>query len=269
MATTGIRISHYAPLDLGIGTSGALSDVPLANTLSKLLSAPGAKGVSGLVVYTSPNEFVAANACLEFVSTSGTIGGVINGVSVTFASTGNDTDDATAMLGAIFGSVDPLVSGIIAGTNLFGSLVPTSVVAGDSFVVGGCRFVAVAQGTTNLLPGQFAIGATDADTAVNIATAIRRVGQLTFLISPTVVGSAVYIFAQDANTVYEIFSNSSTIAALPMSLGRLIQIHPFFPGALGNCVTLAATGTGVTAVGTTSGRLSNGSAFTGITATTF
>lgn len=267
MPVTRIAIQHDSGIDLG-SASSPLSGDQLTRLLATLLRAPSEKGVSGLSIERQTSSSLG-RACsfLSFVSTSGTIGGEINGNSFTFASTGVDATDATTFVTAVNASTADGVVNAVKVTQLQGSLTLSSAVAGNSFILGGLQFTAVAAGSV-VGNGQFAIAASDTLTAVNIAAAINANPKLPFTVLATSSGAVVRIFSLDG-TSPKLTSLASTITASAFALSKWVLLYAIDGGALGNSVTLTVTGTGVTATGTVNARMTGGVPYTQLITTTF
>lgn len=84
----------------------------------------------GTVVFSSND--VAATGTLTLSSASGTVGGIINGVTVTVTASGGDTATAAALAAAINASGNPLVSGSVIATSALGVVTLTARQPGPS-----------------------------------------------------------------------------------------------------------------------------------------
>ncbi len=270
MAVTTINVAHLDGIDLGTSPSFLDGD-NLTGALAALLKSPGEKGVSSVSVLTSSSDNVSvAGGTVVFSGTSGTIGADINGVAVTFASTGGDVTDGTAMVAAVAASTNPAVDGVVAASNVAAIVTIAAPAVGDSVTVSGCTFVAVAEGTPNLLPGQFALGANGNLTAISLAGAIRANQKLSAVVTCGALSNLVVIWMNDVTKVYPVFSNNSTtLAVTSVAATAYCLIRAYQPGPLGNAVTLVASGTGVTTAGLSNGRLTGGDSYSAIHSTTF
>lgn len=101
---------------------------------------------------------VAASGTLTLASSSGTVGGSINGVSVTVAWGTSDTATATALAAAINASVNALVAGHVTATSLNGVV---TVTAANKGIVGNAITLA-ASGTNVTASGARLTGGTAA-----------------------------------------------------------------------------------------------------------
>lgn len=90
-----------------------------------------AGGVREGSVTFSSND-VAATGTLTLSSASGTVGGIINGVTVTVTASGGDTATAAALAAAINASANALVSGSVIATSALGVVTLTARQAGPS-----------------------------------------------------------------------------------------------------------------------------------------
>ena len=61
-----------------------------------------------------------ATGTLTFSSASGTVGGSINGVSITVTAAGGDTNTAALWVAAVAASTNPLVQGVVTASNVAG-----------------------------------------------------------------------------------------------------------------------------------------------------
>lgn len=104
---------------------------------------------------------VAASGTLTLSSASGTVGGVINGVTVTVTASGGDTTTAAAVAAAINASSDALISGLVTATSALGVVTVTTAVtgkmgnavtlaaSGTGVTASGARLTNGSDGTTN------------------------------------------------------------------------------------------------------------------------
>ena len=139
MALTVVQLE--TSLTPSINTSGggkrALAD--LENLLAGV--AAGAKSGSSLQVLSSA---VKASGTVTFSGASGTVGSVINGVTITAAHGASDAADAIAHAAAINASADALISGVVtAAVTASGVVTITAVNAG----VTGNTITITASGT--------------------------------------------------------------------------------------------------------------------------
>lgn len=75
---------------------------------------------------------VKATGTLTMASSTGTVGGSINGVSITVTWATSDTASAAALAAAINASVNPLVAGIVTATSALGVVTLTAVEYGKT-----------------------------------------------------------------------------------------------------------------------------------------
>ena len=249
-----------------------------ANSIaSALVRAPGESGVDFTALYGSQGsqQIGLARGAVSFVGATGTIGAVVGGVPLTFAASGNNATDAENMCFAVFGSSSPLINPGGAGgsdigticTNVFAEVSCGAVVAGDKIYLAGQDFVAIPEGQTPQLSGQWTASTTDVNLhAANLARAINDAGLAYVAFLDPAVNGSVFIFQNNPLVVLPasvIFSNTVHLVVTPFATSNRAMIFPITPGVPGNHVTFAASGTGVTAFGTVNGRMSGGTGLTG------
>ena len=74
----------------------------------------------------------AASGTLTLATASGTVGGIINGVTITVTASGGDTATATAIAAAINASANALVAGIVDASAVGAVVTVTSEIPGKS-----------------------------------------------------------------------------------------------------------------------------------------
>lgn len=108
-------------------------------------------GIGGDIrVHLTGNPTRNAFGTLALSGADGTVGGVINGATVTVAAgTDSDIEVATALAAAINASVDPLVDGIVTASNLnaAGAASATVIVTYKNYSPAGNAITLVASGT--------------------------------------------------------------------------------------------------------------------------
>jgi hypothetical protein len=87
---------------------------------------------------------VAASGTITMASSSGTVGAVINGVTITVTWATDDTLSSAALAAAINASVNALVSGIVTATSALGV---TTITSATKFGVTGNAITLAATGT--------------------------------------------------------------------------------------------------------------------------
>lgn len=212
----------------------------------------------GALAYASP-----AAAALVFATSSGTVGAVIGGASKTVTWATSDTASASALAAAI--RADATVNRIVTATNKLAKLTLAAVLAGDSVVVWGKKFTAIANGATPRNDGEFSVGASDTASGTNLAAAINRHPALAGVCVAVSILGVVYVGHADdrAPLAFEALRapSSTTIAVNVASptAGAVTMLVCAVPGQVGNAIAATATGTNVTiATNGTTGYLGGG-----------
>lgn len=99
-----------------------------------------------------------ATGTLTFSSASGTVGGSINGVSVTVTAAGGDTNTAALWVAAVAASTNPLVQGVVTASNVAGVATVQAVQYGTT----GNAITLAASGTGVTASGARLTGGTSA-----------------------------------------------------------------------------------------------------------
>jgi hypothetical protein len=229
-------------------------------------AAPGENWVDVMRGSTSAVP-VHALAVVVLSSGSGTVGAVINGVSLTATWASSDAASSTLIAAAIRASSNALVQGLVGASNLGATITLASVAAGDYIEIqpvgtagGGqaVRFTATAAAQSNGAgPGAnptFDISGNDTADATALAAAINAYpgfkGKL-YCASAAAVVTIIQMF-NDTTVRFRVQKSASTFtlsaagafAALASTVVWALQ-----KGKLGNCQTIAATGTGVSILG--------------------
>lgn len=196
-----------------------------------------------------------ANTAGIISSGSGTVGATLNGVAVTGSVGASDTIGAGVVAAAINASTNALVQYNIGATNLKTVITFVTAVAGNVINLAGFKFTATAAATGK--DGDFTIITSDTATAVAFASAVNtHPAASRYLFAIPIVG-AVHCFPKSAawftgpNAPPNVSIGVATVAAFG---GATFAASPYFgiwaktPGKLGNCQTIAASGTGVTII---------------------
>lgn len=205
------------------------------------------KGVSAASVY---RDTLCAYGTLTFSSTSGTIGCVINGVTLTFAEGASDQADSNTMVTTINDSADALVKNIVEADNRTTTITLTSTAIGTYFEIAGHKFVAVAKASD--APGTFEVSGTDTADAGTLVTAINtHPGTMDVVVADNSAG-VVTVRSRRASTPtleVKMFASGEVLAASVLTASTVVTVSAIRKGVTGNCITLAASGMGVTASG--------------------
>lgn len=287
MPMTAVYLRHRRPVDYGT-TPGSSTITRRGRDLFRrfvnlvmgsLASSPADSEYT--LVYGGTTEPAFANAGLAMSGGSGTVGATINGVGVTATYATSDTNSCALVAAAINASTNALVQGFATASNLTATLTLTSVAAGDSVDIGGFQFVANDGTRPNYISGAnvgyFNMSGNDAADATSLAAAINSCPSLDRYLHAVPVSNVVRLFAKNATytaatnvfswptgpgiPTNSILSKASTIVASASSLaaGAFVGIAACVPGVIGNAITIAASGTGVTVLNTET-RLNRGAA---------
>lgn len=210
------------------------------------------------------DQSYAGHACAALVGStlSGSVGGVIDGTSVTVTASGGDTATQTALAAAI--RANSTVNRKVGATNIFTSVTLSTVLAGDTIRVLGVLFKAV-NGTPADF-GEFDMSGANAADATSLCLAINRHPSLAGRVRACVAmsTSTVCIFPIDGapragvDTIGPASSSTLSISSNAFAAGTVTLVYALIPGDLGNCCTVTATGTGMSASSVNSGKLGGG-----------
>lgn len=251
--STIVVLEQTTPLSLG-GLTGKNVLARLVTHVDTALS--GNRQLNYVRVFADGALARNPYATITFSGASGTVGAVINGITLTFTHGASDIADGTTLSANLNASTDPLVQYLAQACNLANTVTCASVAVADFVDIAGVRLTAVAG--TNLQPWEFSQSGTDTADGASLAAQINA--------HPNLKNSFVAINAAGVVSIRQIigttaagvvFSNNATRLAVSGALAAtaVTLITSIAPGILGNCMTLAASGTGVTA---STARLSNG-----------
>lgn len=239
--------------------------------------APGIKGGEDLVTYAQFLEAMAggmiskaavdiirgstdadAQVARDFItlaSSSGAVGAVINGVTVTATWATSDTVSAGLIAAAINASSNALVQGLVRASNIAMRITcGTTVAHGDILRVGDYQFEFVRdavdrQGRGDM--GTVVISAVAATMATNLAAAMNAHPKFSREYVAIVSSAVVVIFAKSnavpSTNIHSTTSAGLTFTDLLFAVGARVAVFAVQPGKLGNAMTFAASGTNVTA----------------------
>lgn len=247
MSLTVLALTHDTPIshiNAGDPKGAALR---LANALQAF--GQGAQKASRLDVWTNTADARFASGTIAVSSASGTVGATINGVDVTFSHGASDQADSDTLVADINASTDALVQYLVQACNFACTVTLSSVAAGEEVIVCGYKFKAKAGGT--LAADEFDQSGTDTADATSLKNQIN-----------SRLGLNRLVLASSSAGVVTVRQLSGTAAAGPMGVqgagltlsGQLaatttVLISALHPGVPGNCITLAASGTGMAASG--------------------
>jgi len=186
-----------------------------------------------------------------FSGASGTVGVLLGGNAITFAHGASDQADSNTLVTTINASANALVQDLIKASNLKATITISTGVAGAVLTIMDVVLRAVKTGVSSPEAGEFAIGASDTLTAVNLVAAINN--------HPVLRESCVATSSLGVVTVYSVFavpdytsltsSGSGFTASGAFAAGTTVMLTSLWKGTLGNHITLALSGTGVTVSG--------------------
>lgn len=247
--STALVFQHSKPIDFGPTNARKTGKDALRALLNGLNAGSGSAGGTPAwhILPSSSGYARCALGIISFGSASGVVGATINGVSITVAASGGDAATAILLRNAINASSNALVNKLVRATCYIGNVRLVGVAAGDWVSIANWRFEATSGAPQH--EGQFQIGATDNDTAANLFYAIESHSGACDLFRPTVSTNNVGIswISDDAPpTAPNILSISPAVRLIPTAIENniYVNIYSVLPGAIGNCITLAATGTG-------------------------
>lgn len=266
--STMVAIQHRRPVELGRNNSFTNAQVMRA-IAQHLEGGAGVGNVDAMTCVINQSASLAkAGATLVFATSSGSVGGVINGVTVTGSGAGTDIADAAAAAAAINASVDALVQGFVRASVMTAQVTLVSVAAGELLLINDSgsmyTFTATAAATGKL--GDFSVSGNDTADALALANAINAYPVLNNNIRAESVAGVLYLYSMDGSATGRAVSKNApgmTINAQFTAAARC-HVESILPGAIGNAVTFTATGTNVT-VANTNTRLVGGTG--GITGT--
>jgi hypothetical protein len=195
-----------------------------------------------------------AAALLVGATLTGAVGGTIAGTLVTATASGGDTNTQGLVAAAI--NANATVNRIVNASNVLAEMTLASVTAGQSVVVGGITFTAVATLAEVTRFGLFNINGTDTQDAQALARAINRHPALTgrFVAVASTTTGQVFLGPVDRQRPLGPFDRIGGLpptitAARPVPApGAQCMVMSNRCGAEQNEIRLTASGTGMTAV---------------------
>lgn len=193
-----------------------------------------------------------ASGTLAISGGSGAVGGVINGVTVTATWATSDTVSAGLVVAAINASTNALVQDLVKASNFAATITVGTLTEGSELLVHGVKLRAIRSTASVPDAGTFSL----AGTTTNVATALAQAINLDPVLRDCLVASSstnvVTIRAIEAAPVdLAVQQTQGTGATISGNLAAVdtVNITSLWKGTVGNQVTLAASGTGVTASG--------------------
>lgn len=265
MAHVTMTLRFDRPIDDSSGKTKRNKEELLRKVYAKVLAAiGGTERNCSFDISQSSTDPVYAVSVGAISGGSGSVGLVLNGISLTATAAGGDTNSAGLVAGVINASSNALVQYNVIATNLVQTLTLTSTPAGAIVRVCDRPFVAV-NGTApqQMASNQFAqfdMSGSDTQDATSLALAINKHPGLQRYVSAFSAAAVVYIFPRSAAWFTgpnappnKILSASSAIVASASTFAASanIGISASKRGKSGNWITCTATGTGVSMVGST------------------
>jgi len=152
---------------------------------------------------------------------SGTIGAVINGVTVTVTHAISDLNDAALIAAAINTSADALVANLVQASNYSATITLASARAGTVIDVAGVRFLAVASVPSAPVFGEFTIVGNDTADATALAAAINLHPLLRDRVRAIGAAAVVTLLSIPAVPVNKNITNMS-LRTVPFAIGALV-----------------------------------------------
>jgi len=249
MYSTTLRFHSNKPIPTP--TAQRKNDALLRQVTNHLISglAGGAGTTPGFEVLVNSSAGQKARSTLALSGGSGSVGATINGVTVTATWATSDTNSMSLIVAAINASTDPLVQYLVEASNTRGTIALASVVAGTKLFIGQYEFKAISGTPANY--GEFDISGSNNADALSLTEAINRHPQVSryYQAHNATAGSATVQLFRFATP-----PGGTTLAATATTM-TLVQpvaaatgcVRAIERGLAGNCITFAASGTGVTA----------------------
>lgn len=201
-----------------------------------------------------------AAAICRFATSSGSVGAVINGTSVTATWAGTDTASQALLVDAI--NANATVKPFVRATRYLATVTLGSVLAGSTIVINGLTYTATASTTGKLR--EFSISGTDAADAFALAQAINADPENNTRVSAVADNTNAVVYIGLIGDVApragkETVTSSFATFTISDYAGRAeSMVYSVVPCAIGNCCTFTATGTNVTVRSMASGKLGGG-----------
>lgn len=236
-----ISIDQTDPLN----ASGRTGKELLNRVINHLQGIRGSsKRASVMKVWADGSAPRVARAVVTFATSSGAVGAVINGVTITITWAGSDAASQTLFAAAVNASSDALVQYLVQACNFAGTITLATVLAGDYIDIYGYRFTA--KSGSSLEPDQFDMSGTDTQDAASLVTQInnrRGLNQIGVASS----SAGVVTFRQFSGTAASgaIVSPAATFTISAPAARASTLISSLVPGTIGNAQSIAASGTNV------------------------
>lgn len=254
-------VSHFKlDRELDLGFDGRPHTAESARRqLANVLASPDKFGCNFYEAFNFAGNAQHASAFLNINSGTGDLTATINGVANTVTWATSDANTASLLVTAINVTNIATSKGFVWASRRVATLTLASVVAGTELVVCGYRFTATATATGK--PFEFSISGNDSADATALANAINASPGCGDIVRAQAASNVVYVGLSPAVSGAQNFSavpgggileGVSTITTANGALadtGANIFLWCPVPGIIGNAVSLAVTGTGLTAIG--------------------
>lgn len=263
MPSTLVVLHHDRALDLGSPTAtrrGRELLKKLDIALGELKSGTG-RVIQGASIWVNASEGCTyARGTGAFASSSGTVGFIVNGVTITVTWGTSDTASMTAAVAAINASTNALVQNLVVASNLISTITFSSVAAGTVVNVAGIPFTCMSAATSQ--PNEFYVGASDTAAATNLVTAINAHPYLKNLVHAASSSGVVTLYLMEssvpsgvANVIGSSNSTTAAVSSATFAAGAKCVFRATVPGRIGNITGVTASGTNVSVSAT---RLASG-----------
>lgn len=231
----------------------------LVRKIADYLYAGQFNGVTNMQLFTNDtSSFMSyAQGGATLSGGSGSISMTINGTAVAVTWTTSDINTAGLLAAAI--NANTSVNQLVEATNFACQLNLAAIPAGGKVIVAGVEFTAVAA-TTGLQINQFSTTSQPASLllAINSHPSLKS---KYFACGPN--GGGAVVVAKRKNYTPKLSDtfavpSGSVVVGHPTIAFLNVAVACLVPGVIGNCVTLTASGTGMSAALTTGGKLSSG-----------
>lgn len=260
MATYGtlISLTHKTPTLIRGRRGRPMLRIAVNKMMAALL---GAERGLNVTVQASTTALVTgmAQACTAGISASGsgTVGIIINGQTLTATWATSDTVSAGLIAAVINASTSARIQFLVGSTNLKSSLTLATVLAGTQISVAGFIFTAIAGTTESYKDGEFTIGGTDTQDASSLCAAINRHPAASKYLFALNEAGVAHVFPKTQTAAWftgpDVPPNRVTCGAATVTVGSATFAASAYygvwakgsaPGWVGNCFTVAASGTG-------------------------
>lgn len=231
----------------------------LANHLDGLKG--GSRRFNALRVWADGATPRPARAVVKFATSSGVVGATINGVAVTVTWATSDANSGTLFAAAVNASTNALVQYLVQACNIAGTVALASVAAGDFvefYVAGVGTFRFTAKNGGALDAAEFDMSGTDTADAASFVTQFNNRPVLNqYFIAESTSGTVTIRQLSGTTVLATMGKSAATFTLTALAAGAETLVSSLVPGVVGNCQSIAASGTNVTINGSLT-RLASG-----------